>query len=988
MKRIIGINIIALFIFAACASLSFGATVTKTIGTDSRDYSTITLWENDLDNIDDFATLPLNSVKLTVAAGERHDGTAGDVGVLGARIDYSGADAKEMISLPSGSSGKALTLEWLELDANGGSDSAKGILALNSHNSNGGVITVNRVIIHDVAGTVFDQQGIEAVDLKTGSSITNSIIYDIHLNQDNGDDAYGIRDSVTFADHYIYNVTVHNTEQQHASATGDAYGIGFTDDANVFIKNCIATDTTNAGSGTAQDFQVASPSNATFTDCLSSDASAPGTTYDNKTSATQFVSNAGGAEDLHLKAGADAIGGGADLTTSPTNVQYDIDNRDRDTQGDTWDIGADQYTTGTLSALSVTPSSTEESAITNHTIAFTTTTLVPVDGDVEIVFDSDYDLTGTLAVVSGNTGATVSDSGSTLIINLGTQVAAAASPSIVISGIKNPATAQTTDTFAISTETDGDADIDTGTAAAVTITAKRLRTVQTRYTYDATADELEVSAWLEQEGELITNPTSASVVITNNAGNAVTGSPLTDSSPSTDGVFYMTLDASASGANLSANTLYLATTSIIHSGTTYTAGPVIKISIDKNLSTVTTTVDAILVDTGTTLDTKIDTIDDYVDTEIADILTDTGTTLDTKLDDIDDYVDTEIADILTDTGTTLDTKLDDISGYVDTEISDILTDTGTTLPDYITDTAEKGILSQILNRDTVLREDETVEIRYRTTSGLAPTMTVYDEDGSVVSGYSAVTMTEISTTGIYEYDVEATASWDSGDYTVICEESTQSAKDSMILTVKPSYAGIEASIDILSAIVGTSTDATTASTVFGILNDLETTIDGLALTTAGSDASNAKSNALKAYEEIIKVKTEVTDIGAETAAIKNVMEHIEVVKADVKKVLNRIPKYPPATIVTTEEGTVTLGVPAEGVEEGAEEGEEREVVPEGEGTLLIVKGEEEAAVTPTREAIINLNNRVEELTALLELLTRMVEETTDEPVVEGWFELE
>jgi hypothetical protein len=62
-----------------------------------------------------------------------------------------------------------------------------------------------------------------------------------------------------------------------------------------------------------------------------------------KTSTNQFVSIVSGSEDLHLKAGADAIGAGVDLGTTPAGVEVDIDGRDRDAEGDTWSIGADQF---------------------------------------------------------------------------------------------------------------------------------------------------------------------------------------------------------------------------------------------------------------------------------------------------------------------------------------------------------------------------------------------------------------------------------------------------------------------------------------------------------------------------------------------------------------------------------------------------------------------------------------------------------------------
>jgi hypothetical protein len=77
----------------------------------------------------------------------------------------------------------------------------------------------------------------------------------------------------------------------------------------------------------------------------------------------------------------------------------------------------------------------------------------------------------------------------------------------------------------------------------------------------------------------------------------------------------------------------------------------------KKMSDMAAEVTAILVDTSTTLDGKLDVIDTNVDA----ILVDTGTTLDTKINTIDGIVD----NILVDTGTTLDTKINTIGTVVD-----------------------------------------------------------------------------------------------------------------------------------------------------------------------------------------------------------------------------------------------------------------------------------------------------------------------------------
>jgi hypothetical protein len=100
-------------------------------------------------------------------------------------------------------------------------------------------------------------------------------------------------------------------------------------------------------------------------------------------------------------------------------------------------------------------------------------------------------------------------------------------------------------------------------------------------------------------------------------------------------------------------------------------------------------IDAILVDTGTTLDDFIDTevadlvtsvnlIEQYLDTEIAAILVDTGTTL-------DDFIDTEIADLIT--------SVNLIEQYLDTEAAAILADTN----ELQTDWANGGRLDNLLD---------------------------------------------------------------------------------------------------------------------------------------------------------------------------------------------------------------------------------------------------------------------------------------------------
>ena len=109
-------------------------------------------------------------------------------------------------------------------------------------------------------------------------------------------------------------------------------------------------------------------------------------------------------------------------------------------------------------------------------------------------------------------------------------------------------------------------------------------------------------------------------------------------------------------------------------------------TIPGTIATVDANVDAILVDTGTTLPAQLTAIDDYIDTEVSAILEDTGTTIPGTITTIDNKlatVDANVDAILVDTGTTIPAQLTVIDDYVDTEVAAILVDTGTTLPDSI-----------------------------------------------------------------------------------------------------------------------------------------------------------------------------------------------------------------------------------------------------------------------------------------------------------------
>lgn len=332
------------------------AVITKSIGTSSRDYSTITLWEADLDNGAEYAasddavgecyadsdfdevsavtingggTIGLSSVHLTVASGERHDGTAG----TGVRMTQGSSDNYIKFNLsPAASVGSNLRISWLEIDVNGG-----GGAAFNVNGAFTRVPTIDHTLCHDATST----GGVHTAGMVAASSrdcrVHNNIFY--NLTRDSSAQIAMLFLDSDLANGGCLNNTVYNVQN---GSTGDGDGIVIVTNSasNNNVQNNISV-----GNKT-NDFSIPA-ANAGIGYNLSSDATGDdgggAGEIINVTVADQFVSTVGGSEDLRLKSGADAIGAGFDLGTTPTDVNFDIAGRNRDAEGDVWDIGAHQF---------------------------------------------------------------------------------------------------------------------------------------------------------------------------------------------------------------------------------------------------------------------------------------------------------------------------------------------------------------------------------------------------------------------------------------------------------------------------------------------------------------------------------------------------------------------------------------------------------------------------------------------------------------------
>lgn len=354
------------------------ATITKTIGTNSRDYSTMLLWEADLpDNTiysdGDLAvgecyndsTFDMQGtylyidggnisgggqhakITLTVAEGERHDGTAG----TGVRIVSTSAHNR-IYMRPKKTTVGNVTVEWIELNNNG-----RDTISVNSSGSSNTIPCLRNCIIHNGMRSLLQAYSKDILAMNNlfyhGGAEDNGTVTGVDLDLETA--------GCGFLNNTVYGITTDSNSK--------AYGVRVRrNDSDSVIKNNIAMGTTsNGGSSKEYDFYwPSSTSNITPLNCMSSDGTADDAGgSDNlvdKTGSSQFISTTAGSEDLRLKAGADAIDAGVDLGTSPDGVNTDIAGRDRDSEGDTWDIGAHEFvvvvvepTRNTITILSDAP---------------------------------------------------------------------------------------------------------------------------------------------------------------------------------------------------------------------------------------------------------------------------------------------------------------------------------------------------------------------------------------------------------------------------------------------------------------------------------------------------------------------------------------------------------------------------------------------------------------------------------------------------------
>ncbi|MAF43980.1 MAG: hypothetical protein CMI54_07455 [Parcubacteria group bacterium] len=316
------------------------ANVARSIGATGRDYSSIAAWESDLsdtsiyasgddaegncyadsdfsENVSITGTFDLSSITITAAPSDRHDGTIGS----GALVKPSGASYIMDIYESN------VTVSWLEINGN---DSGTYGLKFNTGLSGG---FVQNCLIHNFGSTSGASTDVYVMRNRSSVNFTNNFIF----NNTSGSSAdLFIHHSDTSFGSFSYNNTYYYNNVGDNSSNDGYIFYGTLEHEGSVAKNIVILRYDN-------NYWNAKHASATLDYWGAVGAITGVSNVTTDTYANSFIDTSTSDPDLHLKTGCNFIGAAADVGTSPTNVEIDINANDRDSAGVTWDLGAHEF---------------------------------------------------------------------------------------------------------------------------------------------------------------------------------------------------------------------------------------------------------------------------------------------------------------------------------------------------------------------------------------------------------------------------------------------------------------------------------------------------------------------------------------------------------------------------------------------------------------------------------------------------------------------
>jgi hypothetical protein len=344
------------------------ATVTKTVGSNSRDYATLTIWEdaqngditaggrdeiaiaecyNDsvlADNnltIDDWTTDDTHYIKITTPTAERHHGMP----YTGFRIYHGGTNC---LSIKDGN----IWIDGISFIGNSSAIYAYGI------NANNGWLKVSNCLFSHCNYSIRFYTTISVVGYFWNCSFIEC--------------SYGIQ-AVTAGDEvFAYNCSAYRCN----------YGYYASASSSFVVKNCVSIDGLTSDFYVAANFDAASSNNGSTAASGDTDKAPGSNSVYSITAEDNYTTQDPGVEDLHIVGtGADLYNAGVDLSGVADNpITDDIDSETRSR----WDIGSDEFSSNPPAPPTAATTSTSTVGTVGKDYATLTLWEDAKDGDLTI----------------------------------------------------------------------------------------------------------------------------------------------------------------------------------------------------------------------------------------------------------------------------------------------------------------------------------------------------------------------------------------------------------------------------------------------------------------------------------------------------------------------------------------------------------------------------------------------------------------------------
>jgi hypothetical protein len=273
--------------------------------------------------IEGSVTDPTHFLHLTVAPGQRHSGRAGTGAVLKPGVPGHGIEIRDNYT----------RVEWLEITGWGANTNTTAF-SLDGINIAADGVLVDHVIVHHDEGRAHDNPDCNGITVEAdnvSATVRNTIVHNLARSAVTIHKVKGARLT-------LQNVTVWScTEHDDLADYYGCVGLREAPSSEILAENVIAMGALNSGVDFFNNYS--GPWDPASRNNLSSDGTAPGAQpWTSQSAGLQFVDLTPGSEDLHLKAGASAIGAGVDLSDQFCD---DVDGQIRPVGG-AWAVGADE----------------------------------------------------------------------------------------------------------------------------------------------------------------------------------------------------------------------------------------------------------------------------------------------------------------------------------------------------------------------------------------------------------------------------------------------------------------------------------------------------------------------------------------------------------------------------------------------------------------------------------------------------------------------